>query len=188
MFFTYYLYKVYQLTKLKFYATYGPILFIFLPFVLFFLLPYLTTGDVELARKLLVAVPSVYILVFIFMLSIAFKYKYRETEDSEKFRMRRTIVVTYLAILFWISLPLWTVLGPAYQDIELLMTNIGFIIFTFLYIFNKICSAKHEYTRLIESEAKLKDLNAGLSHKVREKTKHLVELNEVITSLTFLMR
>ena len=84
MFLAFYLYKAFDLKHLKRFALYGPFYFILLPFMVMFIVPYLFTGDLEFARKLVVFVPGIYGLVFLVALTIALKKKYNEIDPSER--------------------------------------------------------------------------------------------------------
>lgn len=52
-----------RLWDLKYFARYGLILFLFLPFVFLFLVHYLLAGDERLSAKLAVVIPFMYALV-----------------------------------------------------------------------------------------------------------------------------
>jgi CDP-diglyceride synthetase len=65
MYVVYYFYKVFDLKHLKFFATYGLLFFLFLPFVFLFVVPYLLTGDSRLSAQMTVVVPFCYGLGFI---------------------------------------------------------------------------------------------------------------------------
>src|SRR5687768_8932154 len=54
MYVIYYFYKVFELTHLKFFVTYGILLFLVVPFIFLFIVPYLLTGDSKLSSKLTV--------------------------------------------------------------------------------------------------------------------------------------
>ena len=64
IYFVYYFYKAFDLDALKFFATYGSIIFLLLPFLLLFVIPYLLTNNLELVRQLVVVVPFLYGLQF----------------------------------------------------------------------------------------------------------------------------
>lgn len=49
MYFVYYIYKTFEVSSLKFYAVQGSIWFLFLPFVVLFIVPYMITGDADLS-------------------------------------------------------------------------------------------------------------------------------------------
>ena len=56
----YYFYKVYNLQKLRFLALYGMLLFIVLPFVVFFLIGYSLDGDITKASERGLFIPMLY--------------------------------------------------------------------------------------------------------------------------------
>jgi CDP-diglyceride synthetase len=51
MYVVYYFYKVFDLQHLKFFATYGLVLFLFLPFLFLFVVPFLLTDNVRLSSS-----------------------------------------------------------------------------------------------------------------------------------------
>lgn len=193
MYFPFYFYKAFNLVKLKFYAFWGSLTFLFIPFILFFLLPYYITGDLELSRRLVVIVPFFYALSFLFSLSKAIKVKYKEYKEGSD---RKEIIGVYIGVIFWISLPIIAffetnlnlMLKPILnfhngsQVVEVVCTNLGLLIMTILFIRQSVKQSRDEYNKLLSSERILQDLNASLTRKVKERTKELELANEKLTN------
>lgn len=102
MYFPLYFYKAYDLKGLKFYAYGGSLVFLLVPFVFFFLVPYLITQDLELSRRIVVVVPFLYGLSFLYSLRRAISLKNKESEDINK----NEILGMYIGVMFWCSLPI----------------------------------------------------------------------------------
>ncbi|UZR99637.1 ATP-binding response regulator [Chondrinema litorale] len=178
MYFAFYFYKAFKLEHLKFFAFYGSILFLFLPFLFAFIIPYYLTDDLVLSRKLIVIVPFFYALVFLFHVAKAFKIKYNNEESKEEDPLyKEKIVSVLLALLFWMCLPIITFFGD-FQVIEVCLTNTGFLIMTITYIRSSIVRSKLEYKELLESKREYQKLNRNLHKTVDERTKKLKLLNQ----------
>ncbi|MDB5256862.1 MAG: hypothetical protein JWM14_1557, partial [Chitinophagaceae bacterium] len=173
-----YFYKAFDLIRLRFYAFWGSILFLFLPFIILFLVPYYLTKDLDLCRKIVVVVPFFYALSFLYSLTKAIKAKNSEYKDPI---YKREILGMYIAVLFWVSLPIIVFFNGS-QLLENSFANAGLVIMTLLFIHRAIFEAKQEYTALLNSEKRLQELNESLKLKVKERTKELELANEQKTN------
>jgi signal transduction histidine kinase/DNA-binding NarL/FixJ family response regulator len=180
MYVVYYFYKVFDLRHLKFFVTYGLILFLFLPFVFLFVVPFLLTGDVRLSGKLTVIIPFFYGLGFIYSTSRALFMKFR-THRQEGRPLDDTLyehaVVAYISMVCWASLPVIVFFGD-FQVLEHSVTNAGFLMMTIIYVRSSIKQSRKEYNQLLESQRGLEDLNKTLKKKVKRRTRKLEKLME----------
>lgn len=174
MYFAFYFYKAFDLAKLKFYAYWGALLFLFIPFALFFLIPYLLTGDLNLSRQMVVVVPFFYAVTFLIALTKAIKAKYKD-DKGENFK--EEIAGMYLGVLFWISLPV-VVYFDGSQLLENSFANVGLLVMTIMFIRSAIGESRNEYNKLLASERKLQEMNVELAKKVKERTRQLELANE----------
>lgn len=184
MYVIYYFYKVFELKHLKFFVTYGLLLFLFVPFVFLFVVPFLLTGDSKLSSKLTVVIPFFYGLSFIYCTSRALLKKFKEAKghgEAPDDPLYEHAVVAYISMLCWASLPVIVFFGD-YQVLEHSVTNAGFMLMTIIYVRSAINRSRGEYVSLLESERHLQELNSTLQHKVQERTKSLEELNEQRTN------
>lgn len=165
----YYFYKAFKLEKLRFHALYGIYVFLILPFLLFFVVEYSILGDLELAKKHGIIVPTFYSIVLLIGILRATIQKYRE----RKFKLIEVIVVC-CAIFPWACMP-YLAYGNASQVMEVTVCNGGFLIITFIFIKQSIERSKQEYN-------KLQELNVSLTEKVKERTRQLEMLNEQRTN------
>jgi signal transduction histidine kinase/DNA-binding NarL/FixJ family response regulator len=184
MYVIYYFYKAFELKHLKFFVTYGLILFLLVPFLLLFVVPYLLTGDSRLSGKLTVVIPFFYGLSFIYCSTRALMKKFREARNEGRILddpLYEHAVVAYISMLCWAALPVIVFLGD-FQVIEHSVTNAGFMLMTIIYVRSTIKQSRKDYERLLESEKNLKELNSSLQEKVKERTKSLEQLNEQQTN------
>ncbi|MCK5372494.1 MAG: hypothetical protein KAQ62_28220, partial [Cyclobacteriaceae bacterium] len=130
MYFVYYIYKTFNLKRLRFYAIQGSIWFFFLPFIVLFIVPYMITGDLDLSRRLVVIVPFFFTVFYIYMLSKSLHKRYKERTDRVD---REEIIGVYVSVLLWATLPI-IVYFDGSQLIENSTTNAGFMIMSVLFI------------------------------------------------------
>jgi len=180
MYVIYYFYKVFELSDLKFFATYGLLFFLFLPFVFLFLLPYLLTGNVRLSAQLTVVVPFLYALGFIYYTARALILKFRTSKKEGKAiddPLYEHAIAAYISLVCWALLPVIVFFGD-FQVLEHSVTNAGFLMMTIIYVRSSIKQSRKEYYKLLESEKNLQQLNRDLKKKVRKRTKKLEQVIE----------
>jgi signal transduction histidine kinase/DNA-binding NarL/FixJ family response regulator len=200
MYFPYYFYKAFNLSKLKFYAYWGSVFFVLLPFILFFLIPYYITKDLESSKKLLLIVAFFYASTFLYALSRAIK---EQSKEQQVLTYKNEIVSVYIGAIFWVSLPVISYVevitnkfftpifhfNDTSQVIEMIITNAGLLMMTIVFIRQSIRQSRSEYEALLASEAKLQEMNVKLqesneelSIKVQERTRELEIANEQRTN------
>jgi signal transduction histidine kinase/DNA-binding NarL/FixJ family response regulator len=180
MYVVYYFYKVFDLKHLKFFATYGLLFFLFLPFVFLFVVPYLLTGDSRLSAKLTVIVPFCYGLGFVYSTARALILKFKTAKSEGRLidePLYEHAIVAYISMVCWASLPVIVFFGD-FQVVEHSVTNAGFLMMTIIYVRSAIKQSRREYTKLLESEKTLKDMNKTLKRKVKSRTKKLETVME----------
>ncbi|WP_293898711.1 ATP-binding protein [Sporocytophaga sp.] len=189
LYFIFYIYKVLNLEKLRFYAFQGSLIFIVLPFIFLFLFPYVYTGDLEMSRRLVVIIPFVYVIVMLFSLAKSFKEKYLSCADES---CKEEMIGVLLGFSFWLTLPVIAffetdinhLLLPILkfhngsQVAEVISTNLGLLVMTVLFIRKSIKQSRAEYYMLLDSKKMLQELNHTLTLKVIERTKELEIANE----------
>lgn len=137
-YFPYYFYKGLDLPEMRFHAQWGIWLFLFAPFVLFIVVEYSITKDLDDAVKHAVIIPFVYAIIIVVTMFMAIRKKFMKQHDwiSEEY-------LTYLAVLPWISLPIISYYQLP-QIIEVLPTNFGLIIIAIIFVRNDIIQAWEE--------------------------------------------
>ena len=149
MYFVYYYYKAFDLKLLRFFATFGSLIFLFVPFLFLFVVPYYITGDLAMSRKLTVVIPFLYGIAFIIATTRAFMFKFRVKEYSDRIKFQ-LVLAAYVALLCWVTLPVVVFFGD-YQALEHSLTNSGFLIMTIVYIKSTIYQSRKEYLMLLNS-------------------------------------
>jgi DNA-binding CsgD family transcriptional regulator len=178
----YYIYKFLDLPKLKFYAYYGSLYFLLIPFIVAFVLPYAITGNIDLCRNLIIIIPFFYSISFLFALvkSILKKINNRRIPNYKE-----KIIGVFLAVFFWImGLSVITYIKGG-QIMEHSITNAGFLIMTVIFIRSSIINSRLEYQRFLKSEYELQKANRLL--QIKEKRTRELEAaisNSALKQLT----
>lgn len=180
MYVVYYFYKVFDLKHLNFFATYGLLFFLFMPFVFLFVVPYLLTGDSRLSAKLTVVVPFCYGLGFIYSSARALILKFRTARQEGRLvnePLYEHAIVAYISMVCWAALPVIVFFGD-FQVLEHSVTNAGFLMMTIIYVKSAIRKSRNEYEQLKDSEFALQQLAKNLKKRVKRRTKKLEDVME----------
>lgn len=145
-YFPYYFYKAFDLDSLRWHALYGVPLFLFLPYVIFFVIIYAINGNLNADIKYGMIAPFVYAMVLLWVMFHAIRKKHEIERNEHKFTEEITM---YAAVTPWASLAFFG-LVESDQLVEVLCTNTGIICITILFIWRSIKSARVEYERLQE--------------------------------------
>ena len=175
MYVVYYFYMVFDLKHLKFFATYGLLFFLFLPFVFLFVVPYLLTGNSRLSAQMTVVVPFCYGLGFIYSTARALKLKFRSAKNEGRLvddPLYEHAIVAYISMVCWASLPVIVFFGDN-QVLEHSVTNAGFLMMSIIYVRSAIKQSRREYDQLKDSELALQQLAKNLKRRVKRRTKKL---------------
>ena len=183
MYFIYYIYKVFKLEHLKWTSTKGIWYFLFVPFVVFDIVLF-ATGDISLAQKVLLPVPTLYGTVFVYKVTLFLIYKRKTIAVSEQGNYRIYLFSVVSAILCWLLLPIITFF-QFNNIIEHVSTNLGLLFMTAVYIQSLVQDPQNEYQRLLKSEeenreliASLEKTNALLSNTIKNREKVIQERTE----------
>lgn len=145
-YFPYYFYKAFDLRKLRWHAVYGVFIFLLLPFSLIFILEVSLTGNIDNAINHGLIIPAAYGLVLLFLILSSIREKYRNQDQPRKvFEM----IAVYIAVTPWASLAFFAFFRID-QVAEALLTNIGFVVITILFVRRSILDSRQEYQRLQE--------------------------------------
>ena len=177
-YFPYYFYRSYNLGGLRFHATYGVVLFLYIPFTLIFTTEYLLEGDIDSAIAHGLIIPAAYSLVLAYVMyqSIhkAFKKKIKNREFFEEIGMYCS-VVPFVAIAFFPGID---------QVTEAIITNLGFTILTFLFIRRSIIQARLDREKLQAFEAVETEIPLNGIVDVIERNIQVFEINMTFFNLT----
>ena len=172
IYYSIYMYKAFKLTKLKFIAYYGAFLYIGLPYLILYVVPYLLGVDSAFLSRLVVIIPFVYGIALGYSIIISLRQKYFEKDSKSQGHYRWHIITVILTFLFFLSMPVIVFMdGP--QWLEHLLTNTGFLVMAQFYVVNIIYNAKDEFQALRSSKEELKILNSQLHDRIDEKTQEM---------------
>jgi DNA-binding CsgD family transcriptional regulator len=145
-YFPYYFYKAFDLQALRWHALYGVPLFLFMPYVIFFVIVYAINGNLNVDIKYGMIAPFIYAMVLLWVMFRAIYNKHQIERNENKYTEEITM---YAAITPWSALAFFG-LVESDQLVEVLCTNTGIICITILFIWRSIKSARFEYERLQE--------------------------------------
>jgi DNA-binding CsgD family transcriptional regulator len=140
----FYFYKVFDMINLRFYATYGVLLFLVLPFVGCEVVAYYLNGCLLFDRKIGVMIPFAFGLVVLTIILKSIRAAY--LADGDRIQYIEKIIV-WLAILPWLGMAVFAFI-PADQDIKIVMANIGLVAITAIRMVKSIKYARKEYALL----------------------------------------
>ncbi len=176
-FFPYYVYKSFNLEKMKYHAYYGVYFFLILPFLLFSIV-YIIYGDLAFAQNLLV-LPLLYSVFVIYSLNKSIKYKFGNEKLSRI--ARQEALVMYISLSPWVIEPIIDYFNWG-QDMEALVTNSGFLVLILYNVKLHINALRESHFKLYDSEKRLLNLNDTLSEEVKKRTIELEEANKNISN------
>lgn len=175
-YFPYYVYKAFNLERLKFQAYVGVYLFLVIPLIIFVAV-FAWTKDLKVAQNVFI-IPLLYGFWIIYLLFRSIRHKYNNNLNSTE--SKQELIVLLLSISPWVSLPVIDVLNLG-QATETSITNFGFLLLFSLQVKRNIMQFRIDHEKLIDSENKLRDLNTNLQQEVMKRTKELEEANQLKT-------
>ncbi len=170
-YFPYYVFNAFSLQKMRFHAYKGVILFLVIPYLIFVLL-FVTSGNLDVAKNLLI-VPVLYAIWVIITLTGAVKFKYQNNFKTKA--AKEEVAVLFLSLTPWVGLPVIDYFNFG-QAVEATTTNTGFLLLLALQLKQHIMQVKAEHQRLIDSEDQLLKWNEQLQEEVRKRTQELENL------------
>jgi DNA-binding CsgD family transcriptional regulator len=167
-YFPFYVYKGFDLEKMKFHASRGVYFFLVGPYVAFVSV-FALSGKLEDAKKILI-LPVVYALWVLISLAKAIRYKY--SADFRSIEAKREAIILFLSLSPWVGLPFISYFDLN-QWIEACITNCGFLLLLAFHVNRHIVQIRIEHERLIESERRLMTWNEQLQAEVERRTREL---------------
>lgn len=176
-YFPYYVYKAFDLKKMKFHAYKGVYYFLIIPYIIFISV-FAVSKNLATAQNVFI-LPVLYALWVIYTLIKAIKYKYGNVLSSKE--SKEEVAVLFLSLTPWIGLPIidYFKLG---QAVEACVTNTGFLLLLGLQLSRHIKQMRIEHQRLIVSEQQLLNWNTNLQNEVNKRTRELEKINEQKTN------
>jgi DNA-binding NarL/FixJ family response regulator len=143
-YFPYYFYKGFDLKRLRFHAIYGVLLFLILPYLIFFVLIYSINKNLDLAIQYGIIIPFFYSIVLLWAILKAIRLKYRHHKSRSN---RMEVVAVYMAVIPWVMMTPIAYFNLG-QLIEVICTNGGFVVISILFISKSVSRARLEYLQL----------------------------------------
>ena len=141
-FMPYYFYKAYNLESLKLHVKYGVLFFLVLPFLMFFGIEYLITGNIDMAVKHGVIIPCIYAII-----CVAAMYRSIRLKEDKDHRLKKEMTLSLMAIAPWVSMPILSYFRVS-QLPEVLVMNGGFLVTTALLIWDAIEESREQNRHL----------------------------------------
>jgi DNA-binding CsgD family transcriptional regulator len=140
-YFPYYFYRAFNITHLEFHAKYGVLIFLILPFILFFCVLYPLGVDLKTVIYIGLIIPFVYAFYMVYNILWAIRRRYKNHKASFD------AILSYAAVCPWALMPLLAYLEVD-QLTEVWFTNGGFIVITVLFIRNMIEESRKDLETL----------------------------------------
>ncbi|MEB2780799.1 helix-turn-helix transcriptional regulator [Algoriphagus sp. C2-6-M1] len=150
-YFPYYFYRVFELDDLRWNARIGVWIFLIVPFFLFFCLGLPLLDDLPTIVWYGLAIPLLYAIYLIIIIFLSIRKKFKGYQHSLE------AILTYSAAVPWVLLPFFSYVDAS-QFVEVLCTNVGFIIITFLFIRKMIFENRKAFEKLRQFDLQ-KDLS-----------------------------
>lgn len=157
-YFPYYFYRAFELQRLRWHAIYGVSIFLLVPFSLIFTVEILVTGNIDDAIDHGLIIPAMYGLVLLYLILSSIREKYQDDVQRKQFF---EVIAVYVAVTPWASLAFFAFFRID-QVAEALLTNVGFVVITVLFIRRSINNSRLEYLRLqqyIDPEKSIENLS-----------------------------
>lgn len=155
-YFPWYFYKAFNLPDLRFHACYGVTLFLIVPYVIFLGIVYPLTSDLDFAVGWGMVIPFFYSLVLLWAILSAIRRKILMKKASAHPYTRLEMYAVSLAVTPWVCLSVFSVLHIP-QWIEALVTNLGFIGVSVLYMARSAALSRLEHAKLLQLDQVQRD-------------------------------
>ncbi|MFI5452198.1 response regulator transcription factor [Pedobacter sp. UC225_61] len=136
-YFPYFFYRGFHLYKLRFHALYGVPLFLLMPYVVFFVVFYWVSRNLELAIRYGMIIPFVYSIVIAMAMLNAIRVGFDRDRNDGRQISRMEMVGVYCAVLPWVSMTAFSYFHVS-QWVEVFCTNLGFVLITVIFIVRSI--------------------------------------------------
>jgi DNA-binding CsgD family transcriptional regulator len=146
-YFPFYFYKVFGLDDLEWHAKKGIWYFFVTPFILSFGILLPLSGDLANVIWYGMAIPVVYAIYLDTLIFLFIRKKYRDDKHS------LDAILSYAAMCPWVFLPIFSYFETP-QFLEVMVTNLGFVVITFLFIRKMIYENRKAFEKLSDFDRK----------------------------------
>lgn len=144
-YFPFYFFKVFGLHDLEWHAKKGVWIFFVAPFILAFGILLPLSNDLPNVIWYGMAIPVLYAIYLDVLIFLFIRKKYRESQLS------LDAILSYAAMCPWVFLPIFSYFDTS-QFVEVMVTNLGFVVITFLFIRNMIFENRKVFAKLNDSD------------------------------------
>jgi DNA-binding CsgD family transcriptional regulator len=146
-YFPYFFYKGLGLEKLRFHALFGVPIFLILPYLFFFGLVYAINGDLEFAIHWGMVIPFIYSVVIVVAILNAIRANFNQQEEDGYSVTKTEAIALYCAVAPWVCMTVFAYFHVC-QWIEVLCTNLGFVLITIIFISHSVKHDKRKHEKL----------------------------------------
>jgi DNA-binding CsgD family transcriptional regulator len=140
-YFPFYFFKVFGLKDLGWHAKTGIWIFFVAPFVVSFAILLPLSNDLSNVIWYGMAIPVLYAIYLDVLIFLFIRRKYRNSQNS------LDAVLSYAAMCPWVFLPIFSYVDAS-QLLEVMVTNLGFVVITFLFIRKMIFENRKAFEKL----------------------------------------
>jgi DNA-binding CsgD family transcriptional regulator len=151
-YFPYYFYKSFDLSDLRFHALYGNFLFLLLPYLMFFVVVYPLTDDLDFAINYGMIIPATYGLILLLSVFLAIVRHFKSHKQEQDFPIRIEMLAVYCAVFPCVCIALFTHTSVE-QWAKALFANTGFAVIAILFLYQTCRFERMERKRLLEKDA-----------------------------------
>lgn len=148
-YFPYFFYKTLSLEKLRFHALYGVPLFLILPYLVFFAGFYALSEDLDSTVRWGMIVPFFYSILILWAILRAIRLKFSEEQQEGLPVSKWEALSVYFAVLPWACMTAFAYFHIS-QWIEVLFTNLGFVLITLVFMLHSARRQKISFQQLQE--------------------------------------
>ncbi|PWG80813.1 helix-turn-helix transcriptional regulator [Pararcticibacter amylolyticus] len=153
-YFPFFFFKGFGVSSLRWHALVGVPLFLLLPYVTAFLVVYPLTADLEKAITWGMPVPFLYSIVLIWVILVAVRRMFDEEKQDGQYNTKLEMMLVYCSVAPWVLMSVFSWLHVT-QWVEVLVTNLGFLFTTFIFISRSIRAERLDKERLLELQNKV---------------------------------
>lgn len=166
-YFPYYFYRAFHLESLRSIAIYGVPLFLLLPFLVFFIIIYSFTNDLGFSITYGLIIPFFYSFYILWAILSAIRERLKRN-DTALYPLKKTeMILVYFAVFPWVCLAVFSYYNVS-QWIEVLFTNIGFIIITILFLIRSGRYERAEKMRRMERDEIFEKQRGDFKHNCQK--------------------
>lgn len=145
-YFPFYFYKGMELKDLRFLAVYGVPLFLLLPYIAFFVIAYSINGNLDFAIRYGIIIPFFYSFMALWGILWAIRIHYKNNGTKKNYY---EVIAVYIAVIPWGSMTIFSYFQVS-QLVEVLFTNVGFLVITTIFISRSVTRSRLDYERLLD--------------------------------------